>query len=129
MMKKAIGFALAGLLVVLALAIALGVLARRRPVYSEVGVLVISAIGMAAVLDQPHAGLSAVLGMSLLMVVMITQYNTRAVSRIVSMMILVTILDRLARPWTARYLQRRSARLARWHRAEGVREDAVIGAG
>lgn len=90
-------------------------------------------ICLKSVASNPHPTmvlfLSAVLGMSLLMVVMITQYNTRAVSRIVSMMILVTVLDRLVRPWTARYLERRSARLARWHRADGVREDAVIDAG
>ncbi|GAC1384398.1 MAG: molybdopterin-dependent oxidoreductase [Marmoricola sp.] len=48
--------------VVLAVAIGLGVVARHRPHVSEVGVLAVGAIGMAAVLDQPHMGLSAVLG-------------------------------------------------------------------
>lgn len=67
--------------------------------------------------------LSAVLGMSMLTVVMITQYNTRAVSRIVSMMIVVTLAERVLRPWTAAYLQRRSLR-AQW-RAQAGRQSGV----
>lgn len=58
--------------------------------------------------------LAAVLGMSMLTVVMVTQYNTRAVSRIVSMMIVLTLLERVVRPWTESFLRRRSLRPAPW---------------
>ncbi len=54
--------------------------------------------------------LSALLGMAMLTVVMITQYNTRAVSRIVSMIILATVLERALRPLTAAFLRRRALR-------------------
>lgn len=57
--------------------------------------------------------LAAVLGMAMLTVVMITQYNTRAVNRIISMMIAVAILERVLRPATAAFLQRRSLRVTR----------------
>lgn len=48
-------------IVVLLLAVGLGVLARTRPLYSEIGILVVSAIGLAAILHQPHVDGSAVL--------------------------------------------------------------------
>ena len=57
--------------------------------------------------------LAALLGMAMLTVVMITQYNTRAVNRIISMMIAVAILERVLRPATAAFLQRRSLRVTR----------------
>ncbi|GED00111.1 hypothetical protein KVA01_22650 [Kocuria varians] len=57
--------------------------------------------------------LAAVLGMSMLTVVMITQYNTRAVSRIISVMIALTVLERVLRPWTASVLER-------WRRRRGA---------
>lgn len=58
-----------------------------------------------AVSSNPHPTmvlfLTAVLGMSMLTVVMITQYNTRSVARIISLMILAAAVDRLTRPLTA----------------------------
>ena len=47
--------------VLLGLAIFFGVLARTHQLSSEVGVVVVGAVGLAALLDQPHVGTSAVL--------------------------------------------------------------------
>lgn len=46
--------------VVLVLAIAFGLVARKHPLYSEVGVVAVSAIGLITLLQQPHVGGSAV---------------------------------------------------------------------
>lgn len=63
---------------------------------------------MLAVSSNPHPTmvlfLTAVLGMSMLTVVMMTQYNTRSVARIISLMILAAVVDALTRPLTARLL-------------------------
>jgi DMSO/TMAO reductase YedYZ molybdopterin-dependent catalytic subunit len=52
-------------LVLLALAVAFGILARTHPTFSEVGVVVVGAIGVAALLHQPHTDSSAVLAVIL----------------------------------------------------------------
>ena len=46
--------------VVLGLAITFGVVARKHPLYSEVGIVAVSAIGLVALLQQPHVGSAAV---------------------------------------------------------------------
>ena len=46
--------------VVLALAVVFGLMARKHPLSSEVGVVVVSAIGLITLLQQPHVGGSAV---------------------------------------------------------------------
>ena len=48
-------------LVVLALSVIIGVMARKHPLYSELGVVAVGAIGLAALLNQPHVGTVAVL--------------------------------------------------------------------
>lgn len=62
---------------------------------------------LTAVASNPHPTmvlfLAAMLGMSMLTVVMITQYNTRSVARIVTVMIFLAVVDRLTRPLLARY--------------------------
>lgn len=47
--------------VVLGLAVAFGVIARTHPLRSEIGILVVAAIGVTAILNQPHLGTSTVL--------------------------------------------------------------------